>query len=262
MQWKKIIGVALMTTWSWASWGATPSPHENTAGNSQSASELWSGDACRPIPAAENTKLGIIRQMLMAGKPHAAIAYLDAAHINAPQADLLRADALRQTGREEDAGQLYKKLLRSCMAGYAYQGLGLSASKAGRTKEAVTQLQAAAAALPIDALVRNNYGYALMAAGNDEAALHEFLTAIELAPDNRRAAHNLVLLLCRKGEDDKAKQFADQFGLSADEYAELKDMAHAPLPSMANEEKTSPAVAAAADMTEPAASQNDEGSTK
>jgi Flp pilus assembly protein TadD len=203
------------------SWAATP------AADAADGKNLWGNEknSCKELPPASSTRLGLIRQMLTAGKPHAAIAYLDAARLDVPQAELLRADGLRQTGREEEADRIYRKLLKSCVSGYAYQGLGLSASNAGKWRDAAGHLKAASAALPVDASVRNDYGYALMLTGDHQAALHEFLTAIELAPNQRRAAHNLLLLLSRTGEDDKAAAFAEKVGISAEELAGIRQMA-------------------------------------
>jgi hypothetical protein len=79
--------------------------------------------------------------------------------------------------------------------------------------------------LPIDAAVRNDYGYALMQSGDTATALHEFLTAIELAPNQRRPAHNLILLLSRTGEDAKAAAFAEKVGIPAEELAGIRRMA-------------------------------------
>lgn len=205
-------------------------PQENP-GAGKSRAPGYNAADCNNLPPAESTKLGLIRQMLKTGKPHAAIAYLDAARISAPQAELLRADGLRQTGRENQAAQLYQRLLGSCVDGYAYQGLGLIASKAGKLQQAVNHLRAASAAMPVDASIRNDYGYALMLVNEGDHALHEFLTALELTADNRPAAHNLFLLLTRQGNHDKARLFAEKFGLSQQELARLRLIARDPLPS-------------------------------
>lgn len=201
-------------------------------------------EACKPLPAAENTRLGIIRQMLAEGKPHAAIAHLDAARIDAPQSDLLRADGLRQTGRQEKATELYRRLLNTCVAGNAYQGLGLLAGQVGDVGEAVDQLHAASVLLPVDPVIRNDYGYALLLANQHEEALHEFLTAIELAPGHRQAAHNLLLLLYRMGQTEKARHFAEQFGISAADAERLKAQALKPLPGIALNDAALPAAEA------------------
>lgn len=186
---------------------------------------------CTELPAEDATNLGLIRQMLANGKPHAALAFLDAGGIIHPQADVLRADSLRQSGRESQAAEIYRQLLNSCMSGYAYRGLGLIAANTGNIAEAVTHLRMASAALPTEHSIRNDYGYMLMLAGDNNAALHEFLTAVELVADYRQAAHNLLLLLYRNGDNQRAQAFAQQFGISAEELAHLQEMAHRPLPS-------------------------------
>lgn len=196
---------------------------------------------CKTLPAAENTRLGIIRQMLTEGRPHAAIAHLDAARIDAPQAELLRADGFRQTGRSEKATELYRKLLDTCVAGNAYQGLGLLAGQVGDVTEAMDQLHAASVLLPVDPSVRNDYGYALMMGNDHESALHEFLTAIELAPGHKQAAHNLLLLLYRSGQTEKAGRFAEQFGISAADVERLKAQALKPLSGIALKTEVLPA---------------------
>ena len=206
--------------------------------NRQSKVTLDKIAACKDMSSEEATKIGLIRQMLDEGKPHAAIAHLDAARIFNPQADLLRADGLRQTGREMQAETIYKRLQSSCVAGYAYQGLGLIASQAGKLQEAISHLKTASAALPTEHTIRNDYGYALMMTGDSQPAVHEFLTAIELAAGYRQPAHNLILLLYRNGETDRAQAFASQFGIAADELGKLEKMAQLPLASAGmNEDK-------------------------
>lgn len=187
-----------------------------------------SGSGCKELPAGDGAKLTVIRQMLVGGKPHAAIAYLDAVGIMAPEADLLRADGLRQTGRAEEAAAVYRTLLGGCVAGYAHQGLGLIASADGRNSQAVADLREARQALPADPTIRNDYGYALLVSGEDKAAVHEFLTALELAPTDRRAANNLILLLLRTGEKERAQRFAEQFGVTAADFDKLREVAKLP----------------------------------
>ena len=205
--------------------------------------------ACKVLPASENTRLGMIQQMLNEGKPHAAIAHLDAADVQAPQSDLLRADALRQTGRGKEAATLYQKLLGSCLAGSAHQGLGLLATNEGNVREAILQLHAASEVIPIDPDVRNDYGYALLLADEYEGALHELLTAIELAPGHRKAAHNLLLLLYRTGQAEKANQIAEQFGIGPADIERLKAQARNPSQDMAMVEDAKVSVSSTLDAT-------------
>ncbi len=181
--------------------------------------------ACSDISAEDATRLGLIKQMLTEGKPHAAIAHLDASQINNQQAELLRADGLRQTGRSPQAQAIYEKLANSCVSGYAYRGLGLIASNAGNPTAAIDYLKTASAALPTEHTIRNDYGYVLMQSGQYDTALHEFLTAVELTPDYKQAAHNLILLLYQQGDTDKAATFATRFGVEAEEQQQLKKLA-------------------------------------
>lgn len=181
--------------------------------------------ACAELSTEDSTRLALIQQMLSEGKPHAAIAHLDALRAKSERAELLRAHGLRQTGRAAQAQVIYEQLTTSCVSGHAYRGLGLIASSAGNLPESLRYLKAASSALPTEHTIRNDYGYVLMQTGQHEVALHEFLTALELAPDYRQAAHNLVMLLYQQGDSAKAEAFARQFGLAADEMQQLKKMA-------------------------------------
>jgi Flp pilus assembly protein TadD len=180
--------------------------------------------ACTEVSPEETTKLGLIQQMLAEGKPHAALAHLEAANIKHEQAALLRAHGLRQTGRALQAQVIYEQLVNSCVSGQAYRGLGLIASNAGNLRESLRYLKAASTALPTEHTIRNDHGYVLMQSGESEPALHEFLTAVELAPDYRQAAHNLILLLYRQGDNARAEAFGKQFGIASEEMQQLKKM--------------------------------------
>jgi Flp pilus assembly protein TadD len=185
-----------------------------------------SDKTCAELSQEEATRLGLIRQMLTEGKPHAAIAHLDAAHIQNEHAELLRADGLRQTGRAAQSQTIYEQLKNSCVSGYAYRGMGLIASETGDTQQALRHLKAASDALPTEHTIRNDYGYVLMQSGEHASALHEFLTSVELAPDYRQAAHNLILLLYQQGDITKAEAFAKQFGVVTEEMQQLRTLAH------------------------------------
>lgn len=192
--------------------------------NSAQETKSPSDKACTGISPEETAKLGLIQQMLTEGKPHAAIAHLDASSIKNERAKLLRANGLRQTGRALQAQVIYKQLINSCVSGHAYRGLGLIASSAGNLPESLSYLKAASNALPTEHTIRNDLGYVLMQSGENVSALHEFLTAVELAPDYRQAAHNLILLLYRQGDTIKAEAFAKQFGVVPEEMQLLKKM--------------------------------------
>jgi Flp pilus assembly protein TadD len=218
----------MMMAIAWLCWHSLP----NAAAaefNSKSAPPIKTvaDKACAELAPEENTRLSLIQQMLAEGKPHAALAHLDASKVKSERAELLRAHGLRQTGRAPQAQGIYEQLTNSCVSGHAYRGLGLIASQGGNLPEALRFLKAASNTLPTEHTIRNDYGYVLMQAGQSEPALHEFLTAVELAPDYRQAAHNLVLLLYKQGDIARADAFARQFGLVEDEMQQLKKMTQA-----------------------------------
>ena len=203
-------------------------PNAIAADTSTKTARLVKGStdkACAELSPEESIRLGLIQQMIIEGKSHAAIAHLDASKIKNKQAELLRADGLRQTGRALQAQAIYEQLKNSCVSGYAYRGLGLIASETGDTQQALRHLKAASDALPTEHTIRNDYGFVLMQSGEHASALHEFLTAVELAPDYRQSAHNLILLLYQQGDSAKAEMFAKQFGVVADEMQQLRTLA-------------------------------------
>jgi len=173
----------------------------------------------------DNTRLAGVDQLLREGKPYAAIAQLDALAAQGtrpPQADLARADALRRIDRLEQAEALYRGLLSSCLQGRAWHGLGLLQAQRGQQADSISSLERARNAQPTDARVRNDLGYALLLAQRFDDARFEFLTVLELAPGDARAARNLVLLTLREGRIDKAQELAASLGLDAATLERLK----------------------------------------
>ena len=172
----------------------------------------------------DNTRLAGIDQLLREGKPYAALAQLDALAAQgtrSPQVDLARADALRRIDRLEQAEGLYRGLLGGCLQGRAWHGLGLLQAQRGLQADSIASLERARNLQPIDARVRNDLGYALLLAQRFDDARFEFLTVLELAPGDARAARNLVLLTLREGRADKARELAASLGLDAATVARL-----------------------------------------
>jgi Flp pilus assembly protein TadD len=179
------------------------------------ASPRVAAGPCAPLDSTADVQLGLVRQMLEQGRPYAGLAHLatlDAAVQTSPQARYLNAELLRNTGQPAAAEAGYKSLLGSCVEGYGHHGLGLLAA-GGDLEQAVIALRTAAEYLPIDARVRNDFGYALLLAGNGAEARHEFLTAMELGDYKRRASMNLVLLMLFEGDERGAERLSRQLQL-------------------------------------------------
>ncbi|MFL9709869.1 hypothetical protein [Methylobacillus sp. Pita1] len=169
---------------------------------------------CAETTQEDRTQLEMIAKVLAEGKAYAALAFLDAAKLDSPAARLYRANALRQTAQFEQAGELYQQLLGSCVGGLAYQGLGLLAEMQEQHETAIGFLKSASRMLPVDSKIRGDYGYALMMYGDHQSALSELLTAIELDGNNRLAIHNLVMLMYKTGQDERAAQLARDFDIT------------------------------------------------
>lgn len=183
--------------------------------------------ACMEMAPEDKTQLDMIGKVLGEGKAYAAIAFLDASKLELPQAKLFRAHALRQTGQYEQAAYYYQQLLASCVGGYAYQGLGLLAEMQDQHEAAISYLKVASAMMPVESRVRGDYGYALMMYGDNQKALAELLTAIELDGKNRLAINNLILLMFKTGQEERAAQIASEFGIKEAGLEEIRSNSQA-----------------------------------
>lgn len=171
----------------------------------------------------DQTRLTMIRKLLDGGRPYAALAHLEATGMRGPTVDLLRADVLRRIGQSAEARGLYQGLLTSsCLAGAGHHGLGLLAGQEGRLSESIDHLHRARRLLPVDARVRSDLGYALMLSGDLEGARQEFMTAQEIDPEDKKAAHNLLLLLYRLDDAGGAEVLARRYRIEEDELVRLR----------------------------------------
>lgn len=168
-------------------------------------------------PDSKGMYLGLIRQMQAQGLYFASLAHIDACeqqYGSGPEAQRLRADALRETRQAAAADAAYRNLLTSSEAAAAWHGLGLLAAGSGNYGAAVAPLQAAAKREPTNPVMLSDLGYALLRSGDISAARIPLAQAAELAPDNRRIIANLALLLLVSGDSSKARAVMEQAKLS------------------------------------------------
>lgn len=196
---------------------------EVSAATDTSTTAVAKPDECSADTASQRDtqlKLNMINTIVDQGALYAALAHLDAMDKdaqNTPPARYLRAEILRRTGRSVEAGQIYRELLKTCLAGAGYHGAGLIAAQGGDLKRALTDLKTARDLLPTDPKVRNDYGYALLLDKEREAARREFITAMQLGDSDGRAAMNYLTLLFVEGKRDEAMQFAERTHVSREE---------------------------------------------
>ncbi|EPF9725847.1 hypothetical protein NB466_18075 [Vibrio fluvialis] len=117
----------------------------------------------------------------------------------------LEAKALLKTNQWDEANKKYTSLLNSCMKGQAAHGLGLLTAYQKKYKESGHWLRFAVDMEPANSDIRNDYGFYMLLIDEVDVAKKEFLTALELNPNNQKAAKNLWLALAR-GQDLKAAE--------------------------------------------------------
>lgn len=177
---------------------------------------------CKELKAEDSTNIDMVNRLLNQKKPYAALAFIDSFDIIAPQLELLKANSLRKIGRDAEAEALYHTLKNSCVGAFVYQGLGLIHNQRGQYLESVNYLKIATKLAPINSTIRSDYGFSLMSIGDYKMSLNEYLTAIELDDRNLLAKYNLIALLYKNNQIDKANQFAKRYGLSDIEINKIR----------------------------------------
>ncbi len=159
---------------------------------------------------------------LIAGMQERGLYYASLAHLDAfdarwpdrPDAMLLRAHALRETGQTEAAKTLYGKLLRGTFAARAHHGLGLIAMRSGNIEEGSAALNRAVALAPTDANILGDQGYAYLMLGKFDEARLALFKAAELDDGNKRIGANLALLMALSGKAEQAQEIMQRYDLS------------------------------------------------
>ncbi|PSJ48133.1 hypothetical protein C7H85_04940 [Zobellella endophytica] len=172
---------------------------------------------CQPERDVAQVQLSLIRRLLNEEKYYSALASLDGLTDDSAQAQLLRADLLRLLERRAEAAPLYLRLIRGCVAGAAHHGLALLQAEQHELAGALDHFRRAVALAPTDTDIRNDFGFALLAVGQEREARAQLMTALELAPAHRVAARNLWFLLLKQGHTDQADALARRFGWDSQE---------------------------------------------
>ena len=172
---------------------------------------------------ARKLHLGLVKQMLEKGLYYAALAHLDSSpnYSRDPEAQWLRAEALRHTDRPDEARTLYLTLTDGPMAARAERGLGLLAARKGEVELARSHLEQARRLDPTDGRIYNDLGYVLLIQGDIKPARRQLATAMELGFDRQRSIRNLVLLFLASGDRMAAEHLAVREGIDPNELESL-----------------------------------------
>lgn len=177
--------------------------------------DLFSSDDGPPAPGAQRAKdaqlySDLIGKLIKQDKLYAAMAHLEQREQDFGPSDklrVLRADILRKMGRTGQAESIYTKLLDSDYAAQANHGLGLIYARNDLAR-GTRYLKTAVHDAPIDAQMRNDYGYALMRQGEYQAAYTQLATAFQLDKSNHLNQNNFIVLLYVLGHTGQAKRVA------------------------------------------------------
>lgn len=179
----------------------------------QIAMQRQQGEQDTPSLDNKAVYLDMIRKMQDTSMYFASLAHIDAyqkTYGSSPDIQLLRANALRETGQATSAETQYRQLLQTSTSGAAWHGLGLLAAKQGNFSAAATDFREAVLREPTNAIMLSDLGYALLRVGDTPAARVPLMQAAELAPSNRKVISNLALYLMVSGESDKARAVITQ----------------------------------------------------
>lgn len=160
----------------------------------------------------------------------ASLAHLDAFDRRWPnnqQATLLRADALRETGYQDQASSLYESLLKGPLAANAQHGLGLIASKNGDLNAALGALSRASELDPTNAAMLNDLGYVQILLNKMTEAGFNLHKATELDPKNSLAGANLALYYLLDNKSAQADGIMEWYRLTEKQRKEVIDKAAA-----------------------------------
>lgn len=169
-------------------------------------------DAASGISPEERTRetyLDLIRQMQTQGLWFASLAHIDAYEIQygpSPDASLLRADALRNAGKVDDAIAIYQTMTNGPQAARALRGLGLAAGARQEFARAAGYFQQAQRRSPTDASILSDLAYAQMRAGQIKEAWVPIMQAAQLTPGDGRVQSNLALFYYVQGDEVRAEQ--------------------------------------------------------
>ncbi|VVE08485.1 tetratricopeptide repeat protein [Pandoraea terrigena] len=160
-------------------------------------------------PDTRELYLSTIRQIQEQGAYFASLAHIDQFRMQygaAPDIDILRADALRETGQPDAAEHAYRALLSGSEAAAAWHGMGLVAAQRKDYAGAAQALREAVKRAPTQAFYLSDLGFALLRNGDMGAARVPLAQAAELRPDSRKVLSNLAVYLVVTGERSRADE--------------------------------------------------------
>ncbi len=253
--WKTVIAMALLS--ACAACAAPPQQGYGVQAAEQQATrfEQQQEQAASNVDQA-GLYAGLIREMQGKGLYFASLAHLDA-YVQRfgrnDEVELMRADAYRHTQQLETSAKIYRSLLDSPVAAFAWQGLGLIAAAGNHYAQASTHFAEAVRRNPTDAAMVADYGFSLLKQGRVDEARVPVVQAAELAPGSVKIVGNLAIYLYLKSDAMAAEAVMDKAAFSAESRRAIRQLAQQIVRAQASV-APSPALALARPAVRPAAS--------
>ncbi|NHI02293.1 tetratricopeptide repeat protein [Oceanimonas sp. MB9] len=173
--------------------------------------------ACESLSREHELAVSYSREMVSAGKLHAALANLERLPPELPAARAGKAQVLRLLKRPE-AETLYRDLLETCLVAEGYHGLAQMAVQQGDNQVALQYMRQAIIFEPTNEAMRNDLGVIYMNLRHLDEARFELLTAAELNESNQRALLNLLALTLYQDNFNGAARLTSRYQLSSKQY--------------------------------------------
>ncbi|MCK7548863.1 tetratricopeptide repeat protein [Marinobacter koreensis] len=184
------------------------------------------GGSCRTdVRPEEQLELDAVDAQMKRDQPYAALARLEESSMGAEQHWLRLGQLYVQTGQLSKAGDLFSRLSQRCQSADSYHGLGLVALKQGRLQDGLDAMKTARDKSPSSVDIRNDYGYALLNAGQNAEAVFELRTAFELADGKGAVRQNLAAAYLITNDQAGLTRLKKQYGFSPEELAYARQLA-------------------------------------
>lgn len=178
------------------------------------------------IAPEEKVELEMVDTLTSRARPYAALAQLQKTQQQNIEYWLRYGQLQAKTEQLPRARAVFETLVARCDTGEARHGLGMVMVKQNELQRGMQELQRAARMLPASAAVRNDYGYALMMAGEYGAARFELITALELENGSGRARQNLAAAVILAGDRAGLEQLQQNYHYTEDELTHARNLAH------------------------------------
>lgn len=169
--------------------------------------------------------LEMVDTLMARGKNHAALAHLQESVQSNQEYWQRYGQLLAKNGDLQRASLVFTAMRDKCESGEAFHGLGMIALKQNNLDKALGDFETAVNLSPASAAVRNDYGYALLLAGQYDNAQYHLRTALELQNGNGQSRQNLAVAYLLGHNQAGLELLQESYHFTDDELAYAKKLA-------------------------------------